>query len=135
MLCVLGVAPNASADPTGGGCRPSGYPVAAGVSLRPCDYGAIDNTIYGNVYVTDPTGLNIDVCAQLLQVNVDGSTTQVGDFGCAGWTNTHLQTFYTKSISVTPGVEYVLQTGFWATINGHYGYQGDVQGPRASTHG
>lgn len=131
VLCVLGVAPTASAAYGGGGCRGTAAPVAAGVSLQPCDYPGPTPEINGNVYVTDTTGLNIDVCAQLLQVNADGSTTQVHDFGCNGWANTYNQTFYTGSVRVTPGVEYVLQTGFWATINGHYGYQGDIQGPRA----
>lgn len=131
MLGLLASAPTASAEPvSGGGCRYDSATVAAGVALRPCTYGSIDNKISGTIYVTNPNNVNVYVCAQLLQVNPDNSTKQVGNFGCVrDWSSATNQTFYTPGISVGAGT-YVVQTGFWATINGHYGYQGFVQGPR-----
>ncbi|MBX7548064.1 hypothetical protein [Streptomyces sp. NPDC004232] len=126
LLGGLVAAPDASATDWGG-CR-AWEPVAAGVTLSPCAYPTIDGRLNGWTYVSDPAGLNIDVCAQVLRVNPDGSTTEVADLHCAGW-NKQPWAFQPGYLSIAPG-KYVVQAGFWATINGHYGYQGFVQSPR-----
>ena len=124
----LVAATDASAATSGGGCRSGWVGEAGGVSLLPCGYGDGVNGVYGVINISDPSGLAVDDCAQLLRVNSNGSTTQVADYGCLGWT-TGNDTFNTGDRAVPSGT-YVVQTGFWATVNGNYGYYGGVQSPR-----
>ena len=69
-LGALVAAPSASAATSGGGCR--GWAAEpGGVSLDPCGYGDGGNGVYGDIYISDPNGLWVDPCAQLLRVNVN----------------------------------------------------------------
>jgi hypothetical protein len=146
---TITVASPASADTTGGGCRgavdsdpnnshnpgvwATGEP--GGVSLMPCSSGDNGNPvggIYASLYFDGPANLDIYPCAQLIKVG----TGQVADFGCigdwlpansdevpgGGWQNYPMGFYQAK----TSG-EYVVQAGYWATINGVYGYYGGAQ--------
>ncbi|MBC3840394.1 hypothetical protein GXW82_09690 [Streptacidiphilus sp. 4-A2] len=123
-------ATSASAATGGGGCRNGWVGEAGGVDLLPCGYGDGGSGVYGVIHVSDPSGLAVDECAQLLRVNSNGSTTQVADYGCSGWVSGSF-TWQTPDIGASSGT-YVVQTGFWATVNGNYAYYGGAQSPRVS---
>ncbi|MFF4579805.1 hypothetical protein [Streptomyces sp. NPDC001389] len=113
---ALIAAPAAQANVSDGGCRTSGYAgTTPGVNILPCAYpgGWWPDSIQAYVQVQNPNRLNIDSCAQLLRVNSNGSTTQVSDFGCNGWTSATGFGWYSDSLA-TPGYgTYVVQTGYW----------------------
>ncbi|MEV6671726.1 hypothetical protein [Streptomyces sp. NPDC051162] len=85
------------------------------------------------VHISNPNAIGIFPCAQLLQVNGDGSTTQVGDYGCLGSWTSGAPDLVKGPIGVHQGT-YVVQAGFWATINGHYGYYGAAQSQRITVY-
>lgn len=139
---------SASAQVSGGGCRDT-VMEPGHVEMNSCAFAA-DNDWYSTRiypavmtithlwYPGDPD--QVDPCAQLLRVNGDGSLTQVHDFVCAGWVGpgqggaTQNNWDATdRAWSAPAGGTYVVQSGFWATVNGHYGYYGNVQSPRIYT--
>jgi hypothetical protein len=132
VLGGLAAAPSASAD-SGGGCRGAGNPVADGIYDNPCAYlDPITNDVYAHIQMGNTANeIPFDVCAQLLRVNADRSTTEVADYGCYGWVDRDIyySEFDTREISVSAGT-YVVRSGFWATVNGVYAYYGDVESPR-----
>ncbi|SEL85759.1 hypothetical protein [Streptacidiphilus jiangxiensis] len=147
ILAVTGAvvtASPASADTTGGGCRGGGnndnaeWPTGAwaqepaGVYLLPC----LNDD--GSGYVRPAWYFNggsqgIFPCAQLIKVGVG----QVHDFGCepgewvaasSGYNSNFGYQEWGNGTIFRPGTgEYVLQEGFWSTINGQYGYYGNAQ--------
>ncbi|WP_190187310.1 hypothetical protein [Streptomyces cirratus] len=123
----LATAESASANTSPGGCRTTGWASEpGGVQLWPCSSGDGSVGINATVHIRNPNAIDIFPCAQLLQVNSNGTTTQVGDFGCIGaWTN-GAPDLRKGPIGVHQGT-YVVVSGFWATIDGHYGYYGGAQ--------
>ncbi|MCC9307194.1 hypothetical protein LN042_08780 [Kitasatospora sp. RB6PN24] len=135
----------ASATTTGGGCRGGGnnddaeHPTGswakepAGVLLLPC----VNDD--GNGYIRPAIYFNggsqsIFPCFQLIKVGYG----QVHDFGCepgewvpasSGYNpNTGDYQEWGNGVIVAPGPgEFVVQEGFWSTINGVYGYYGNAQ--------
>ncbi|MFF8431026.1 hypothetical protein ACF07Y_39015 [Streptomyces sp. NPDC016566] len=137
-------ATSASASTRGGGCRSTdaGWAhVPGGFLLNPCLYGDGYESVWGALQAENPNRVNADYCAQLLRVDAQGSTTVERDYGCSGWTNTYLTIenapgeelsnwhYKGNTDGAGPGI-YVLQIGFWATINGNYAYYGNAQSPR-----
>ncbi len=136
-------AAQAATSPGGTNCR-GWADVAGGVYLSPCTNASVDgNTGWDDIgassWVYNPNHLDIDVCFQALLVNANGSTTQKYDYGCEGWTSTTTSngTYMTPTLGWVdpPAGTYVIASGFWATINGVYGYYGDVQSPQIYTNG
>ncbi|WP_369386461.1 hypothetical protein AB5J72_01815 [Streptomyces sp. CG1] len=148
---------SASADVQNFGCRsdhtkPSGQlaDVGYGVHLDSCAedlWGGSGNGIYARVAVqVDPGGLGVYPCAQLWKLDGFGGMTEVHNNGCMGnWYGGPNGTSYTEWDTagqngmpydyVQPGGgAYVVRVGFWATINGHYGYYGDVESPVTSVY-
>jgi len=142
---IVGIgATSASASSWGGGCRSDSAGWAkepGGLTLNPCLYVNSSSFIYGTLEARNPSRVNADYCAQLLRVLGDGSTKVETDFGCAGWTNSDGVIYSAPGDSFNlwaprgtldhpgPGV-YVLQIGYWATINNNYAYYGNAQSPR-----
>ncbi|MBY8881694.1 hypothetical protein [Actinacidiphila acidipaludis] len=137
-------ATNASASTRGGGCRSSNAGWAnepGGLQLNPCLYGDGYESVYGLLEAENPNRVNADYCAQLLRVDAHGSTSLEQDYGCSGWTTSdgisesapgdELSNWQHKGNTdgAGPGI-FVLQIGFWATINGNYAYYGNAQSPR-----
>ena len=140
------IASPASADTTDGGCRgaadsdPNNHnnpgvwaQEPGGVLLMPCSSGDHTNPnggIYASLYFDGPANLSVYPCAQLIKIG----TGQVADFTCIGdWlpansdeTYGGWQPYPMGFYEATPG-EYVVQAGYWATINGVYGYYGGAQ--------
>ncbi|SEM18646.1 hypothetical protein [Streptacidiphilus jiangxiensis] len=138
----VATAGTASAAVGGGGCRTTGYaPEPGDMMIDPCVYGPLatwsDNRVYP-VVTTYQNGFNsgdptaVLPCAQLLSTDGHGHTTgMVHDFGCAPQWESTGDTEWDASqqgnyFSAQPGT-YVVASGFWATINGHYGYYGGAE--------
>ena len=67
-------APSAQAAMSSGGSRLTGWAgTNPGVSLYLCDFQGAEGSIGLDVKISNPNGLNIDPCAQLLLVNANGS--------------------------------------------------------------
>ncbi|WP_369185378.1 hypothetical protein [Streptomyces sp. Y1] len=111
------------------------------VQIASCVYASIDgntgwDTLLASTWVYNPSGVNIDVCFQALWVN-PGRLHEPG-------LRLHLHRLEPRRRGVQgpqlgwvhPSAgTFVVQAGFWATINGHYGYYGAVQSPRITTDG
>jgi uncharacterized membrane protein len=141
--CAIASAPIASAAQLDGGCRGGGnndnneWPTGSwasepgGVVLLPC----LDDDGSGYVrpfWYFNGGNLGIFPCAQLIKIG----TGQVKDFGCEpGWVaassgynpNSGYQAWGNGVIYRPGSGEFVLQEGFWATINGVYSYYGAAQ--------
>ncbi|MER6298934.1 hypothetical protein ABT247_05080 [Kitasatospora sp. NPDC001539] len=109
-------------------------PEAGSVSLLPSVGGYGYNDLVGTVQANGPSNLNILVCQQLLGVNPStGATWQVADGGCDTWAPASFENgseaFFHDYGPQNYGT-YVVQEGFWATIDGHYGYYGGAQSGR-----
>ena len=144
VLALLGgaiAAQTASADVSTGGCRSldggnscAWAPEAGGVSLLPSVGGYGYSDIVGRAASNGPSNLTIAVCQQLMGVNTTtGATWRVADGGCdtpvpANFENGS-ETFF-HDYGPQPFGTYVIQEGFWATINGHYAYYGGAQSAR-----
>nr|BFD80690.1 hypothetical protein StreXyl84_00910 [Streptomyces sp. Xyl84] len=140
----------ASAEVWGGGCR--AYVMEPGdVEMDSCAYAADTSNSWNSTRIYpavstiehqwnpgDPD--QVDPCAQLMRVNPDGSLTQIHDFVCGGWVgpgqggpSQNEWSGTDRAWSAPAGGTYVVQSGYWATVNGHYGYYGNVQSPRIYT--
>ncbi|MGQ4432631.1 hypothetical protein [Streptomyces sp. SAS_260] len=142
---VAAGAPPASAADYGGGCRSANAGWASapgGVLLNPCLYVDQHSFVTGQLQAENLNGLNVDYCAQLLRVLGDGSTKWEENFGCQSkWNSTRVVSYTAPGTTFNlwadkgnstfpgPGV-YVLQVGYWATVNGNYAYYGNAQSPR-----
>ncbi|MER6735544.1 hypothetical protein [Streptomyces puniciscabiei] len=135
------LAQSASANTGGGGCRDKGYVGETyGITELPCSWGDGGHGIYGKTNYRNPNGVSIFPCAQLLRVNADNSTTQVGDFGCLGkWLTSNQPDgsiqFNTGTLGVSNGT-YVVQAGYWEyDPSGNLVYIVGAQGARVQVFG
>ena len=119
---ALITAPGAQANVGGGGCRTTGWAgTTPGVLLLPCSQeGWLADSIQAYIQVQNPNRLNIDSCAQLLRVNSNGSTTQVGDYKCNGWVSATGFGWFSGTCFFPGAGTYVVQTGYWYN-NSYYG--------------
>jgi hypothetical protein len=119
---------SASADPLL--CRGAATePV--GVHLDSC-IGGNASGLYAQISVSvDPGGTAAYPCAQLWRVNGDGTESFVHDYQCPGhWYYPGQGTVWTSAAYLPPsGSTYVVRVGYWATLDGQYGYYGDVESP------
>ncbi|MBX7553549.1 hypothetical protein [Streptomyces sp. NPDC004232] len=121
-------APSAQAAMSSGGCRLTGWAgTNPGVSLYPCDFQGAEGSIGLDVKISNPNGLNIDPCAQLLLVNANGSTSWSSDLGCHGWTTSTFEQWIDSAYPAGyANGTYVMQVGYW--YNGSY--YGNAQSAR-----
>ncbi|MCC5474580.1 hypothetical protein [Streptomyces barringtoniae] len=140
---------NVSAATSNWGCRSertgSFADAGHGIHLDSCiedQWGNNGSGFYARIAVTLDPGSGsahpaVFPCAQLWKSDGFGGWSYVHDYGCMG-------TWYgpgtNDAIWISDGGQnynpgsgaYVVRVGFWATINGHYGYYGDVESPVAS---
>ncbi|MEV6118861.1 hypothetical protein AB0L59_42000 [Streptomyces sp. NPDC052109] len=142
-LLATGVtlAQSASANTGGGGCRDKGYADETyGISELPCSRGDGGHGVKGETNYKNPNHVGIFPCAQLLKVNSDHSTTQVGNFGCLGkWLASNQDDgsiqFNTGTL-VVPNGTYVVQAGYWEyDPNGNLVYIVGAQGTPVQVYG
>ncbi|MFD7608661.1 hypothetical protein ACFXMT_29495 [Streptomyces mirabilis] len=142
---------NASAATSNWGCRSEhtqdgsfayeGY----GIHLDSCIEDQLGNNgrgFYARIAVTLDPGSGPDhpavfPCAQLWKSDGRGGWSYVHDYHCMGWygpgTNDAIWISDDgQNYNPDTGGAYVVRVGFWATINGKYGYYGDVESPVAS---
>lgn len=116
-------------------CRGDYASEPGGVHIHPCL--VIDGT---NVRAwidtsVDAGGASAYPCAQLWTRNLGGGSPWVfmWDLGCEGkWIdpgNGYGTWGDRGALNLVNGGDYVLRTGYWATLNGQYGYYGDVESP------
>lgn len=118
-------------------CRPSPASEPGGVQVTAC-MGISNDSVSAVMRVSvDLGGVSAYPCAQLWQANWDGTESFVYDFGCLGvWVGPRGYAggsgsrgdLALSALPTSPG-EYVVRVGYWATINGQYGYYGDVESP------
>ena len=141
-LLVGGVvtAQNASANTTAGKQCRLGGPASEtyGISDDPCATGDGSRGVEDSATFTNPGNVSIKVCAQLLAVNSNGSTTQVGDYGCnaaysTARTITLKTTLHTDIGIPEPGGTFVVQAGYWE--NGGTTYVTGAQSGRVQVYG
>ncbi|MFC9930943.1 hypothetical protein [Streptomyces sp. NPDC127190] len=125
----------AQANVSSGSCRLSGYASEpGGILLKPCSIGLVfegSDQIGGEIYVQNPNHMPIDVCAQVERVNANGTTSQAYNLECVGWSSSATQDVYAPNWWGDPSQgTYVVQAGYWATINGVYAYYGGAQSGR-----
>lgn len=139
----IATAGTASAATSNWGCRAdqtgSYASVGGGVYLDSCiedQDGGNGSGFYGLIRLQENAGsLNVDPCAQLYKSDGSGNWNQVYDFGCMGWNSGQNWNFVGnngQNVNYGGGA-YMVKVGFWATINGNYGYYGDIESPVAST--
>ncbi len=130
-LALGGLAVNAgSASADTPYCRAS-VTEPVGVHLDSC-VGTDGYGLYAHIDVSvDSGGTPAYPCAQLWRVNGDGTESFVHDYQCMGYWYYPGQGGSWSSGSYLPpsGSTYVVRVGYWATLNGHYGYYGDVESP------
>ncbi|MEU6772203.1 hypothetical protein [Streptomyces sp. NPDC046759] len=139
---------HASAATSNWGCRSdrtgSFADAGHGIHLDSCiedQWGNNGSGFYARIAVTLDPGSGPDhpavfPCAQLWKSNGFGGWSYAHDYGCMGWygpgTNDAIW-ISDNGQNYNPGSgAYVVRVGFWATINGHYAYYGDVESPVAS---
>jgi hypothetical protein len=136
-------ATSASANDYGGGCRSDTAGWAkepGGLTLNSCLYVNSASLMFGSLEAENPNRVNVDYCGQILRVLAQGTEVEM-NLGCTGWTNSDGVNYQAPSdsfdlayhhgteVSFGPGV-YVLQVGYWATIDNNYAYFGNAQSPR-----
>jgi hypothetical protein len=107
----------------------SGLSEPGEVFLKPCVRTDGGLAVAASTSVQNPGEVLVDNCAQVYRVNSDGGTTRVHDFGCAGW-RSDAQFRWDTSWTFPGHGTFVIEAGFWATIDGSYGYNGGARSGR-----
>ena len=119
-------------------CRDTAANEPIGVQIKPClvvSGTTLSGWIGGGVA---PGGTEAFPCAQLwYEPFGTTSWTKVFDFGCEGrWIEPGMgyNAYCNNGSYVASPGNYIMHAGYWATLDGKYGYYGDVQSLPAPVH-
>lgn len=130
VVVGIAMAPSASAAVEGGGCRSQqpgingAYVNVDGTLMDSCVWPLSGTGVLADVHWSTP--YSIDPCGHIIDIF---SKKWVKDLGCLGWTSGSSNGYFASWNMPIVSSQYALSVGYWGTVNGVYGYYGDVESP------